>query len=215
MGTLLSLSKSATVVWQYVALGAVVVFGSLFLLSWIAEEFSEKWKAYRKTLIIAAIVGCLGEQLFTIAEFALSEHLQTIDEGALQTVNSHSRGLFAPDETKKLFNCLARATPKGVVFVIAKAFDDRSSALAGQLRAIMGFAGYNAKPQPPNTNAILSLGTVGTVIFTRDGTHPPPQFKPIIDAFGCADMILPIGNFTSTIGWLNPGDVLIVVSSEP
>jgi hypothetical protein len=217
MASFASLSKAATVVCSYVSVACMVAFGALFLFAWLSEEFakSEKWKSRRKLLIALAIIGVAGEQISTLAEFAFSQHLQTLDEAEVEIVNAHSRGLFAPSEVRTLFDCLSSAKPKGTVFVVAKAFDDRSGNLAGQLRATMAFAGYNAKRQPPNTNAALSFGTVGTVIFVRDSAKPPPHFKPIIAAFECANLTLPIGTFTPTIGWLNSTDVLIGVSSGP
>jgi hypothetical protein len=80
MGTLLSLSSPATTVCWYVAVACTFAFGTLFLVSWLSEEFatSEKWKKRRKLLITLAIVGVAGEQIGTIAEFAFSEHLQTL-----------------------------------------------------------------------------------------------------------------------------------------
>ncbi len=52
----------------------------------MAEEFgkSDKWKKYRKLFLTLAIIGVIGEQFFTIMEFALSEHLETIDEAMVE-----------------------------------------------------------------------------------------------------------------------------------
>jgi hypothetical protein len=213
----ISLSKEATIVWSYVAIVCTFLFGTLFLISWLSEEFakSEKWKKRRRLLITLAIIGVAGEQLSTLAEFAFSQHLQTIDEAEVEIISAHSRGLLAPTEVRALFDCLKKVGPKGTVFVVPKAFDDKSGNFAGQLRATMAFAGYNAKPQPSNTNAVLAFGTVGTVIFVRDSAKPPPHFQPVIAAFECANLALPIGTFTPTIGWLSATDVLIGVSSGP
>lgn len=87
METLLSLSRSATITLSHVAICAVIGFGTLFLLAWIAEE-SEKLKQYRNLLLTLAIVGVFGEQLATLVEFACSEHLQTISDKELAGLNN-------------------------------------------------------------------------------------------------------------------------------
>src|SRR5882762_6778934 len=82
MAVLSSLTKSATLEGWYVSLFAGVAFAALFLFSWLSEEFaqSEKWKKRRRLLLILAIIGCAGEQCAAFAEFAFSEHLQTLFE---------------------------------------------------------------------------------------------------------------------------------------
>ena len=82
MGALSSLSKSATLICWYVAVDCTFGFGALFLWGWLSEEFatSEKWKKRRKLLIVMAIIGVAGEQLATLADIVLSEHLQTIGD---------------------------------------------------------------------------------------------------------------------------------------
>jgi|SRR5579862_312120 len=99
--TFLSLSKSATLVCWYAAVFAAVGFGTLFLVSWLAEEFaqSDKWKRRRTFLLIMAIIGCAGEQLATVAEFAFSEHLQTISDKDLAKLRLDTQQL-ATDEAK-------------------------------------------------------------------------------------------------------------------
>ncbi len=93
MGALSSLSKSATVICSYLFVFATVGFGTLFLLSWIAEEFakSEKWKKRRTWLLIFAIIGCAGEQFFTVAEFKASQHLPGACRVPTSAVQVHAR----------------------------------------------------------------------------------------------------------------------------
>jgi hypothetical protein len=51
-----------------------------FLVGWIAEETTKehRWNKYRMLFIVMAIGGVAGEWIADIADFALSEHLQTI-----------------------------------------------------------------------------------------------------------------------------------------
>ena len=89
MDALESLSKSATVTFWYISVVATFAFGAVFLFGWLSEEFatSDKWKARKKWLIIAAIVGVAGEQLATIGEFVFSEHFKEIDDAQINPIN--------------------------------------------------------------------------------------------------------------------------------
>ena len=92
MEALLSLSRSATVVCWNIAIGCTFVFGAIFLWGWLLEEFatSEKWKKRRKLLITVAVIGVFGEQLSTLAEFALSKHLQSISDKEVADLNAET-----------------------------------------------------------------------------------------------------------------------------
>src|SRR5713226_3380715 len=112
MGTLVSLSKSATLVWWYISVAAAFGFGVLFVVAWFSEEFarSEKWEARRKLLVTLAIVGVVGEQLSTLAEFAFSEHLQIIDDAKIATLQFEGLPRAVRfEQSKSLFECLQRA----------------------------------------------------------------------------------------------------------
>src|SRR5258708_39786289 len=104
IGALSSLSKSTALICWYVSVFAVVGFGTLFLLSWLTEEFaqSEKWRRRRTALMILAIVGCAGEQLGTLAEFAFSAHLQTIDEKEIAGIQQMGHGYSARNNRTNL-----------------------------------------------------------------------------------------------------------------
>lgn len=85
MGALLSLSRPAAV-WAWdISVFVTFAFGALFLFGWLSEEFAQsaKWKKRKRLFITLAIIGVIGEQTGTLAEFAFSEHLQTIDEKAI------------------------------------------------------------------------------------------------------------------------------------
>lgn len=92
MGALESLTRSGTIALWDVSVFWTFVFGALFLFGWLSEEFaaSEKRKSHRKLFLTLAIVGVIGEQLGTVAEFALSGHLQTIDEAAIAEANARA-----------------------------------------------------------------------------------------------------------------------------
>src|SRR5271157_3243699 len=109
-----SLSKSATLMFWYLSVGSTFAFGTLFLVAWLSEEFakSEKGKARRNVLIILAIIGVGGEQIATLAEFAFSEHLQTIDDSEIGELTARVGGTFTPEQMSLLQPCLANA-PKG------------------------------------------------------------------------------------------------------
>jgi hypothetical protein len=90
MGALGSLSRSATIVGWDISVVWTLAFGALFLFGWLCEEFaqSERWRAYRRLFLTLAIVGVIGEQLGTVAEFVLSAHLETIDEMSIASLSA-------------------------------------------------------------------------------------------------------------------------------
>jgi hypothetical protein len=215
MGALGSLSKSATLVFWYISIGSTFAFGTLFLVAWFSEEFakSEKWKARRNLLIVLAIIGVAGEQIATLAEFVFSEHLQTIDDSEIAGLTARVSGTFTPEQMSLLQACLQKA-PKGVVWVAAKAFDDRSSEYASRVRKIFADARFDARDQPPNTQALLSLGATGLALFVRDSNAAPPHAVPILDCFNNKAIIkLSVGHFTDVLNWVGANDVLIGVSA--
>ena len=85
-----SLSKGETLCALNIALAGIFVFGLLFLVGWIAEETIPKehrWNKYRTLFIVMAISGVAGEWIADIADFGLSEHLETIVE---RETNEHT-----------------------------------------------------------------------------------------------------------------------------
>lgn len=151
MGTLLTLSKSASVTCSWIAIICAVGFGTLFLLSWCVEEFaeSEKWKRRRKLLITLAIIGALGEQIATVAEFVLSEHLQTISDSELaehttpRRLNTQQQAAIAAS----LKPLSLMPDPKGIpeqADVIVFPLTAEAAALSDQIVATLKAATWNA-----------------------------------------------------------------------
>jgi hypothetical protein len=107
MGTLLSLSRSASETCSWIAIICTVAFGTLFLISWCVEEYagSDKWKRRRKVLLGLAIIGALGEMAGTITEFALSQHIQSIDDTTIHHLSiTISPRLLNPDEQQEVLS---------------------------------------------------------------------------------------------------------------
>jgi hypothetical protein len=193
----LSLSKSTTVIWWYISVGAAFGFGVLFVCAWLSEEFaeSEKWKARRKLLITLAIIGVVGEQLSTLAEFGFSEHLQTIDETTI--VELQQRLVFAQNKAGARFlycegfQGALNEKPKGQVEVWYKREDAEAYSFATQIRACLestkhgtGWTVLGLKPIPDTGGdpsfpqdvpaEIRYGGTGGVDLFLRIPTSANP-----------------------------------------
>jgi hypothetical protein len=79
MGTLFSLSKSATSIALDISEIALLLFGILLVVGLIGEYAkSERWKRYVRTFEMFVIVGVAGELLADGGIFLFSSHLQTI-----------------------------------------------------------------------------------------------------------------------------------------
>lgn len=106
---LFSLSRSATAAGLHIAEIAVLLFGLMFLLGWILEEFtkSERLKTWHRVFLIVAICGVTGEWIADIGIFELTEHLETIDEIEIAEVKNDSA--FALDRAASAESHLADA----------------------------------------------------------------------------------------------------------
>jgi hypothetical protein len=162
MGALGSLSKSATVVFWYISIVSTFSFGVVFLVAWLSEEFaaSDKWKARRNLLIVIAIIGVAGEQVATLAEFALSEHLQTIEAG---------RSLSAAQEQAIAKDC-AQFSGR-VIFITSYSGDTEALRVGLQIK--------DALERVPNFHVSNELGgtqgTLGGVAIGIDVTGPDSE----------------------------------------
>jgi hypothetical protein len=211
----MSLSKAATVLGLHWSELAVLIFGLIFLSAWIAEEFtkSEKWKRFHRAFLVVAIVGAGLEMVADLAVFEFSEHLQATDESRIAELMARVSGTFTPEQMSLLQPCLKNA-PKGVVYVAAKAFDDRSSEYASRVRKIFADAGFDARDQPLNTQAVVAMGATGLAFFVRNPNVAPLHAVPILACFNnTAQIKLPVGHFTDVLNWVGANDVLIEVSA--
>jgi hypothetical protein len=123
-------------------------------------------------------------------------------------------GRFSAGEQTILLPCLKKA-PKGTVFVASKMWDDTASQCANQVIMLLAAAGFDSRPQPPNTPAIMALGGPGMAFFVRNSDAQPPHAIPIQQCFRAARLDLPEGKFNNVIDWLEQKDVLIAISSWP
>jgi hypothetical protein len=169
MGALGSLSKSATVAFWYISVISTFGFGVLFLFGWLSEEFatSEKWKARRKCLIILAVIGVAGEQVSTIAEFAFSEHLQTISDKEVKNLQSR---LADRQLTDAQLSRIARKLKSfaGQEFKITAYWDVKESLkIANRIYAALIGAGWTFIP--PKSATFLMAGSVGVLVWTHPG----------------------------------------------
>src|SRR6266851_1609162 len=82
MGAVASLSRGATLCALDIALVGIFVLGLFFLVGWVADETTKehRWNKYRTLFIVMAIGGVAGEWIADRADFALSDHLQTISD---------------------------------------------------------------------------------------------------------------------------------------
>ncbi len=79
MGTLFSLSKSATSIALDISEIALLLFGILLVVGLIGEYAkSERWKRYARTFEMFVIIGVAGELFADGGIFLFSSHLQTI-----------------------------------------------------------------------------------------------------------------------------------------
>jgi hypothetical protein len=216
MGALSSLSKSATVICSYVFVFATVGFGTLFLLSWIAEEFakSEKWKKRRTWLLIFAIIGCAGEQTFTVAEFAASQHLQTIDDAEIAKLKVESLPRAVRfEQSSTLLDCLKKA-PKGTVFVAYAGFNNEAKETHLAVLDVLQRAGFDARPQPLNTNLFVGFSGSGILLLTHNPLEAPQYALAIRSCFG-SDFRDGTGRINpATAPWVSPNAVLIGVDTR-
>lgn len=144
MGALSSMSKSVTLVCWYISVFSAFGFGVLFLCAWLAEEFamSEKWRKYRRFFLIMTVIGVAGEQLATLAEFILSEHLQTIFE-----VEVGPRRL-TEGQSKALIELWHKYAGKDVE--VSWNGTDESRYFEWQLEDVLKRAGLRLKPPTPS-----------------------------------------------------------------
>src|SRR5437870_4108268 len=79
MGTLFSLSKSATATALGISEIALLLFGILLVIGLIGEYAkSEQWKKHVRVFEMFVIIGVAGELLADGGIFLFSSHLQTI-----------------------------------------------------------------------------------------------------------------------------------------
>ncbi len=211
MGAVGSLSKSVTQICWWIAVISTFGFGTLFLVSWLSEEFatSEKWKKHRRLLITLAIIGVAGEQIGTIAEFVFSEHLQTIGEVEIMSLRKQVEPRQITTANRAiLLPCLEKA-PKGVIFVVPKVFDEDAERYANQIRELLKDAGFDSRPEPSNKPRPFSFGVFGTFISVQDFSHPPSQAAPVQSCFKLGKIDLP--GYGNAPEWVGANEVLIGV----
>lgn len=96
MGTLFSLSKSATSIALDTSEVVLLLFGVLLTVGLIGEYAkSERWKRHVKIFEMLVIIGVAGELLADGGIFLFSSHLQTIADqeiGDLATVAHNAKG---------------------------------------------------------------------------------------------------------------------------
>jgi hypothetical protein len=84
MGTVFSLSKSATSLALGVSEIALLVFGVLLVVGLIGEYAeSEGWKRHTRLFELLVIIGVAGELIADGGVFLFSSHLQTISDGEI------------------------------------------------------------------------------------------------------------------------------------
>jgi hypothetical protein len=163
MVALLSLSESTAIICWYVAVFATLAFGTLFLISWLTEEFAQgcKWKKRKKILLILAIVGCAGEQLGTLTEFAISEHLQTISDNRLARLEEYSgRDLDAGQQAEITREWKRYA---GRTILLSRVDESEAIHFADEIFGILSKAGFTVKQVPfPSGEFILGVQVAGS-----------------------------------------------------
>jgi hypothetical protein len=89
MGTLFSLSKSATSIALDISEVALLLFGILLVAGLIGEYAkSERWKKHVRVFEMLVIVGVAGELLADGGIFLFSSHLQTIADTEIAGLNN-------------------------------------------------------------------------------------------------------------------------------
>ena len=93
MGTLFSLSKSATSTALDISEVALLLFGILLVVGLIGEYAkSERWKKHVKTFEMLVIIGVAGELIADGGIFLFSSHLQTIADQEIAALNIRASG---------------------------------------------------------------------------------------------------------------------------
>ena len=148
MGTLASLSKSATLTGLHIAEMAVLLFGFAFLMGWIAEEFtkSENWKKFQRLFVVIAIVGVAGEWIADLGVFELTEHLQNIDGREIAEINREAAQLAKDSASARVQ--IATANQRA-----ADAERDAAVATERAAQAESHLAEANARAAQANTKA--------------------------------------------------------------
>jgi hypothetical protein len=200
MGALSSLSKSATLACWWISVISTFGFGTLFLVSWLSEEFaqSEKWKKRRKLLIALAIVGVAGEQIGTIAEFALSQHLQTIEENRIAHLAEIGPRDLSPEEQERLIGIWSRYA--GGSIKLMEHDDPESAAFSTLLFRMLRKAKMDVQQMPWQLGErfieifILSgdpsdLGEMGTLDCSLKRGGIMSSVMPLWDAKGKCDLM--------------------------
>jgi hypothetical protein len=174
-----SLSKSATLIFWWISIISTFCFGTLFLVSWLSEEFatSDKWRKHRKLLITLAIIGVGGEQLSTIAEFGFAEHLQTISDHEVGELNEQERLYGARHFTNDQRHTLISDWQKyaGRTVTIRGLWDPETDAFSFELEDILLKAGLTVRrdPNPPTVHAsgVIVEGSWADFTTLRDFAH--------------------------------------------
>src|SRR5208283_1150979 len=167
-----SLSKGETLCALNIALAGIFVFGLLFLVGWIAEETIPKehrWNKYRTLFIVMAISGVAGEWIADIADFGLSEHLETIVE---REMNEHTNRINLQAGDRFLDGQLAsgflKDKPKGTAEIWYKPNDREAYDFALQIKSLLTAAGWTVLPMK------LIPSEDGDPYFSQD---VPPEIR--------------------------------------
>jgi hypothetical protein len=95
MGTLLSLSKSASSFWLDVSEIALLIFGVVLVIGLVGEVAkSERWKRWLRLFELMVIVGVAGELIGDGGIFLFSRHLQTISEAEFAVLNKQAAEVY-------------------------------------------------------------------------------------------------------------------------
>lgn len=184
---------------------------------WKERDFAsrikvESWSERVGSLFV--LLGIAVELLGSVGVFKISLRIETQHRREIARVTAHISGLLSFEEINALSGCLKKAFPKGNVIVTGGALDNRASALAGQLRLLLSFAGYTVRP--PKGNTIFRLG-YGTVVAVAQNASPVPlRIQGLAKAFACINWPLPVGSASANnVNWLSADDVLLVVNAGP
>jgi hypothetical protein len=102
MGTLLSLSKSATSFWLEVSEIALLIFGIVLVIGLVGEVAkSAPWKRRLRLFELMVIVGVAGELIADGGIFLFSRHLQTISETEFAGLNKQAADAYKEAESAR------------------------------------------------------------------------------------------------------------------
>jgi|GEM_PF-2407820 len=102
MGTLLSLSQSATVLWLHASEVVLLASGLLLVVGLIGEMKLPWWHRFFRTFELLVIIGVSGELICDGGIFILTEHLQTASEAEIARITLSAADARLDAQTARL-----------------------------------------------------------------------------------------------------------------